>query len=69
MEFREDPLASVIEEIATLLATGYIRLRKARALSESAAPSGLQETGRTLDSAPGARSRSATARAWHEKGD
>ena len=38
MDFREDPLASVIEEIAALLATGYLRLRKARTLSESAAP-------------------------------
>lgn len=37
MEFREDPLESLIEEIATLLATGYLRLRKARILTESAA--------------------------------
>ena len=44
MEFREDPLASVIEEIATLLATGYLRLRKARTAERirrsSSAPSG-----------------------------
>ena len=54
MEFREDPLASVIEEIAALLATGYLRLRKARILSESAAPPApaLQATGEPLDSAP-----------------
>lgn len=50
MEFREDPLASVIEEIAALLATGYLRLREVRTLSESAAP----PTGEPLESAPGA---------------
>ena len=52
MEFREDPLASVIEEIAALLATGYLRLCKARTLSESATPPALQATGERLDSAP-----------------
>jgi hypothetical protein len=67
MEFREDPLASVIEEIATLLATGYLRLRKARALSESTAPSALQATGERLDSGPAARSHGATTLAPDEK--
>jgi hypothetical protein len=67
MEFREDPLASVIEEIAALLATGYLRLRKARTLSESAAPPALQATGERLDSRPGARSHGATTLALHEK--
>ena len=38
MEFREDPLVSVIEEIAAILATGYLRLCKARRLAESAVP-------------------------------
>jgi hypothetical protein len=52
MDFREDPLASVIEEIAALLATGYLRLRKARTLSESAVPPALHATGERLDSAP-----------------
>ena len=71
MEFREDPLASVIEEIAALLATGYLRLRKARTLSQSAAPPApaLQATGEPLDSAPGARSHGATTLAPHKKGD
>ena len=36
MELREDPLDSVIEEIAALLATGYLRLCKARTRAESA---------------------------------
>jgi hypothetical protein len=54
MEFREDPLASIIEEIAILLATGYLRQRKARTLSESAAPPAFQLTGDPPDSAPGA---------------
>jgi len=30
MKFREDPPDSVVEEIAAILATGYLRLRKAR---------------------------------------
>jgi hypothetical protein len=40
MEVSEDQLDSVIEEIADLLAIGYLRLRKPRALSESPAPPG-----------------------------
>jgi len=52
MEFREDPLDSVIEEIATILAVGYLRLRTARTLSESGALPALQATGERLDSAP-----------------
>jgi hypothetical protein len=55
MELREDTLDAAIEEIATLLATGYLRLRKERTMSESAAPQGLQETGEPRDCAPGAR--------------
>jgi hypothetical protein len=69
MDSREDPLASVIEEIAALLATGYLRLRKARTLSESAAPSALQAIGEPLDSAPGARPYGAMSLAPREKGD
>jgi len=38
MDLREDPLDSVIEEIAAILATGYLRLCKARRLAESAVP-------------------------------
>lgn len=69
MEFREDPLVSVIEEIAALLATGYLRLCKARTLSDSTTPSAIQATGERLDSVLGARSHSAKALARHEKGD
>ena len=69
MEFREDPLVSVIEEIAALLATGYLRLRNARTLSESATPPAIQTTGERLDSLPGTRSHGATTLAPHEKGD
>jgi len=67
MEFREDPLVSVIEEIAALLATGYLRLRNERTLSESATPPAIQATGERLDSRPGACSRGATILALHEK--
>jgi len=67
MEIPEEPIDSVIEEIATLLATGYLRLRKARTLSKAVAPSGLQETGEPLDSGPGARSHGATTVAPDEK--
>jgi hypothetical protein len=38
MDLREDPPDSVIEEIAAILATGYLRLCKARRLAESATP-------------------------------
>jgi hypothetical protein len=70
MEIREDPLDSVIEEIAALLATAYLRLWKARTLSQAAAAPtpGLQATGEPLDSAPGDRSQSAATLAPHEKG-
>ena len=66
---REDPLASVIEEIAALLATGYLRLRKARTASESAAPPALQATGELLDSVPGARPYGAKSLPPREEGD
>jgi hypothetical protein len=69
MEFREDPLVSVIEEIAALLATGYLRLRNERTLSESATPPAIQATGERLDSLLGTRSHGATNLAPHERGD
>jgi hypothetical protein len=53
MEFPKDPLDSAIEEIATFLAIGYLRLRKAQTVSESAAPAAPETTGERLDSAPG----------------
>ena len=53
MEFPEDPIDSAIEEIATFLAIGYLRLRKAETVSESPAPAAPETTGDRLDSAPG----------------
>ncbi len=38
MDLREDPPDSVIDEIAAILAIGYLRLCKARHLAESAVP-------------------------------
>ena len=35
MDFRQDPPDSVIDEVASILATGYLRLRSARTLGES----------------------------------
>lgn len=69
MDFREDPLASVIEEIAALLATGYLRLRKARTLSETAAPPALQATGEPVNTALDARSHGTMSLTAGEKGD
>jgi hypothetical protein len=69
MEVLEDPLESVIEEIATLLAAGYLRLRKSRTLSESPALPVPQATGEPLDSAPRALSHGAISLAPSEKGD
>ena len=69
MEIPEDPIDSVIEEIATLLATGYLRLRKARTLNESAAPSGLQEAGEPPDRAPGPSAQVAMSPSPRKKGN
>ena len=69
MEFREDPLASIIEEIAALLATGYLRLCSARTMIESGAPTALQATGEPVNTAPDARSHGAMSLTAGEKGD
>jgi hypothetical protein len=53
MDLREDPLDSVIEEIAAILATGYLRLCKARRLAESAVPP-AHAIGERVDSTHGA---------------
>lgn len=53
MEVPEETLDSVIEEIATILAAGYLRLLKERTLSESTPPPRRQETGEPSDAAPG----------------
>jgi len=51
MELREDPPDSVIEEIAGILAAGYLRLCMARRLGESAVPP-AQATGERVDRTP-----------------
>ena len=48
MEDRQDPPADVIDEIASILAAGYLRMRNARTLRES----GAGNPGEDLDSAP-----------------
>jgi hypothetical protein len=53
MHLREDPLDSVIEEIAAILATGYLRLCKARRMAESAVPP-AHAIGERVDSMDGA---------------
>lgn len=53
MNLREDPPDSVIEEIAAILATGYLRLCKARSLAKSAVPPAhLRENALTARMAP-----------------
>ena len=44
MEFPEDLLVSAIEEIADILATGYLRLREAQTVSESTAQQRLKRS-------------------------
>lgn len=56
MDFRQDPPDSVTDEVASILATGYLRLRSARTLGESgsvaAAPEPHPETEEQLESVP-----------------
>jgi hypothetical protein len=56
MEYRQDPPDSVIDEIASLLATGYLRLRNARTLQGGSGvtppPELHPDAGDGLDSAP-----------------
>jgi len=56
MEHREDSPDSVVEEIASIFAIGYLRLRNARTLRDSggaaAAPEPHSEAREQLDSAP-----------------
>jgi hypothetical protein len=53
MNLREDPPDSVIDEIAAILAIGYLRLCKARHLAESAVPP-ADVIGERVDSTHGA---------------
>ena len=48
MKFQEDSFDSVIEEIAAILAAGYLRLCKTRSLRESIAPLAFEKTGEAL---------------------
>jgi hypothetical protein len=48
MEKRQDPPDAVIEEIASILATGYLRMRNARTVQEPTCP----EAEERLDSGP-----------------
>ena len=47
MEDRQDPPADVIEEVASILFTGYLRMRSARTLQDA----GGAKAGEDLDSA------------------
>ena len=67
MDSIEDPLTPVIEEIATLLATGYLRLRMARTASEAANPPALQVAENSIYT-PDARCQGARRSTTREKG-
>jgi hypothetical protein len=67
MEHQEEVLESLIEDVAALLATGYLRLRKARSRSEAAVPPAHLATDDRLDNAP--RTHGVVSLAPHEKGD
>jgi hypothetical protein len=69
MENQEELLDSIIEDIAALLANGYLRLRRARARSELAATPGFQATGGRLDSVGGHSPYAAMNLPPKEKGD
>jgi hypothetical protein len=69
MEYQEKLVDSIIEEIAALLATGYLRLRKDRARRGPAAPPAFQTAGERLDGAPCSRSHGALSVTPNEKGD
>ncbi len=53
MDICEDPPDSLIEEIAAILAAGYLRLCKARRMAESAVPP-AHAIGERVDSTHGA---------------
>jgi hypothetical protein len=69
MENQEELLDSTIEDIADLLANGYLRLRRARARSELAAKPGFQATRGQLDSVGGENPYTAMILPPNEKGD
>jgi hypothetical protein len=67
MEFQKDSLDSAVEDIAALLATGYLRLRKAR--TGPAAPLAFQAVGERPDGAPCPRLHAPMSVMPNEKGD
>jgi len=69
MELQGDSLDPVIEDIAALLATGYLRLCTTRSRTESAIPAALQSTDERLDRAGDPSLRGAMSVTSHEKGD
>lgn len=52
MDSHEDPPESVVEEIAAILATGYLRLRKARSLAGPALAPAIRVAAEQPDSTP-----------------
>lgn len=69
MENQEELLDFIIEDIAALLANGYLRLRRARARTEFAATPGFQATGGRLDSVCGQSPHTAMNLPPNKKGD
>jgi hypothetical protein len=69
MEYQEELVDSIIEEIAALLATGYLRLRKARTRRGPAEPPAFQTAGERLDGTPCLRRQGAMSVTPNEKGD
>jgi hypothetical protein len=68
MDLIEDPLTPVIEEIATLLATGYLRLRTARTASKAADSPALQVAENSIYTPPDARFQGSMRSTTRQKG-
>lgn len=68
MEHQEE-VDSIIEDVAALLATGYLRLHKARTLCGPAAAPAFQTAGHRHDGAPCPRPHGAMSVMPNEKGD
>lgn len=69
MEYQKELVDSIIEEIAALLATGYLRLRKARSRRGPASPPAFQTPGHRHGGAPCPRPHGAMSVTPNEKGD
>lgn len=68
MEHQEE-VDSTIDVVAALLATGYLRLHKARTRQGPAAPPAFQTAGERHDDAPYPRPHDAMSVTPNEKGD